>query len=113
DDAYLGHRGFRTLAVRLRQHMANGIRVAEWLRGRPEVACVMHPALPDDPGHALWKRDFLGASGLFGITLHPVPEVAVAAFVDSLELFHLGASWGGYESLVLVTKPNLFRTVRP
>ncbi|MDP6342625.1 MAG: cystathionine beta-lyase, partial [Alphaproteobacteria bacterium] len=113
DDVYLAQRGMRTLSVRLKQHWRNGLKVAEWLLTRPEVECVMHPALPDDPGHALWKRDFLGASGLFGITLKPCPRSAVAALVDGLELFGMGASWGGYESLVLVTSPNGSRSVRP
>lgn len=112
DDVYLTQRGFRTLAVRLKQHWAQGVQLAEWFRARPEVDCVMHPALPSDPGHDLWKRDFLGASGLFGVTLKPASRAAVAAFVDSLELFGMGASWGGYESLVLVTSPNNFRDVR-
>ena len=106
DDVYLAQRGMRTLAVRLAQHMKNGIKLAEWFAGRPEVERVMHPALPDDPGHTLWKRDFKGASGLFGVQLKPAPEAATEAFVDSLDYFGLGASWGGYESLILVTNPN-------
>ena len=77
------------------------------------VEVVMHPALTEDPGHELWKRDFLGASGLFGITLKPCPRKAVAAMVDGLELFGMGASWGGYESLVLPQDPNAFRSVTP
>lgn len=101
DDLYLGQRGLRTIDVRMRRHWENGVRLAEWLRGRPEVARVIHPALEDDAGHALWRRDFLGASGLFSIVIHPVPRPALAAFVDGLELFGMGASWGGYESLVL------------
>lgn len=113
DDIYLAQRGLRTLGVRLRQHMTQGLALAEWFRGRPEVERVMHPALPDDPGHALWRRDFLGASGLFGVTLKPCAEDRVAALVDDLELFGMGASWGGYESLVLVTQPNNFRSARP
>lgn len=112
DDVYLAQRGLRTLAVRLARHWESGVKVAEWLRGRPEVVRVMHPALPDDPGHALWRRDFLGAPGLFGFQLKPAPRKAVAALVDGLELFGMGASWGGYESLVLVSRPNLFRSVR-
>jgi cysteine-S-conjugate beta-lyase len=113
DDVYLAQRGLRTLSVRLKRHWENGLRMAEWLKGRPEVERVMHPALPEDPGHALWRRDFLGACGLFGFQLKPAPRQALAAFVDGLELFGMGASWGGYESLVLVSRPNLFRTVRP
>ena len=113
DDIYLAQRGLRTLGVRLPRHWQTGLRLAEWLCARPEVECVMHPALPDDPGHRIWQRDFLGASGLFGVTLKPAPDAAVAAFVDQLALFGLGASWGGYESLLAVTQPNRMRHVRP
>ena len=101
DDIYLAQRGLRTLDVRLRRHMENGIRLAEWLGARPEVDRVLHPALPGDPGHALWKRDFLGASGLFSVVLKPCRQEQLAALVDDLELFGMGASWGGYESLIL------------
>ncbi len=101
DDLYLAQRGLRTLAVRLRRHHENGLVVAEWLQRRPEVRRVLHPALSEDPGHALWKRDFLGASGLFGIELHPCPEAAVEALLDRLNFFHMGYSWGGYESLIV------------
>ncbi len=113
DDIYLAQRGMRTLSVRLKQHWESGLKVAEWLRGQDMVECVMHPALPDDPGHGLWKRDFLGASGLFGITLKPCPRSAIAALVDDLELYGMGASWGGYESLILPTDPNVMRSVTP
>ena len=75
--------------------------MARWLQGRPEVARVLHPALPEDPGHALWARDFKGASGLFSVILRPCPEAAVAAMLDGLELFGMGFSWGGFESLVV------------
>ena len=113
DDVYLAQRGMRTLSVRMKQHWENGLVVAEWLRSQEMVECIMHPALPDDPGHELWKRDFRGASGLFGITLKPCPRSAVAALVDDLELFGMGASWGGYESLILPTDPNSMRSVTP
>ena len=113
DDIYLAQRGMRTLSVRLKQHWESGLKVAEWLAGQDMVECVMHPALPHDPGHALWKRDFLGASGLFGITLKPCPRSAIAALVDDLELYGMGASWGGYESLILPTNPNAMRSVKP
>ena len=113
DDVYLAQRGLRTLSVRLERHWRSGIAAAEWLGARPEVDCVMHPALPDDPGHELWRRDFLGASGLFGVTLKPCSKAALDAFVDSLALFGLGASWGGYESLILITRPNQTRVTRP
>ncbi|MAF48361.1 MAG: cystathionine beta-lyase [Rhodospirillales bacterium] len=108
DDAYLGLRGMRTLSVRLKRHEINGLKVAEWLAGRPEIERVLHPAMADCPGHEFWKRDFTGASGLFGVALKPAPKEAVNAFVDRLELFALGGSWGGYESLVLPT--NVTRT---
>ncbi len=101
DDIYLALRGLRTLSVRLDRHQKSALEVARWLKGRPEVLRVMHPALEDDPGHALWKRDFLGASGLFSVVLKPVPENAVHAMLDGLKLFGMGFSWGGYESLVI------------
>lgn len=110
DDIYLAQRGLRTLAVRLERHWQNGLILAEWLRGRPEVARVLHPALPEDRGHALWKRDFLGASGLFAAVLHPCSKAALAAMVDGLELFGMGYSWGGYESLVLPSDPRPLRS---
>jgi cysteine-S-conjugate beta-lyase len=101
DDCYLGLRGLRTLGVRLKQHQASALKVAGWLGSRPEVARVAFPALPGDPGHALWKRDFTGACGLFAIELQPVAKAAADAFIDALELFGIGASWGGYESLAV------------
>ena len=113
DDVYLAQRGMRTLSVRLKQHWENGLKVAEWLKDQDMVECVMHPALPEDPGHELWKRDFLGASGLFGTTLKPCPRAALGALIDDLELFGMGASWGGYESLILPQDPNSMRSVTP
>jgi len=101
DDCFLGLRGLRTLPVRLARHQQTGLTLARWLAGRPEVARVLHPALETDPGHALWKRDFSGACGLFGIVLKPVPQSAVAAMVDGLAHFGLGWSWGGFESLLI------------
>jgi cystathionine beta-lyase len=101
DDVYLGLRGLRTLGIRLDRHYQSGLTVARWLEGRPEVLRVLHPALPSHPGHALWKRDFTGASGLFSMVLKPVPKKAYHAFVNTLELFGIGASWGGYESLAI------------
>lgn len=101
EDAYLAARGLRTLAVRLARHQQSALTVAQWLAGRPEVLRVLHPALPEDPGHALWKRDFKGSSGLFSIILKPVPKAAVSAFLDNLALFGLGYSWGGFESLAI------------
>jgi cystathionine beta-lyase len=101
DDVYLGLRGLRTLGIRLDRHYQSGLAVARWLEGRPEVLRMLHPALPSHPGHALWKRDFTGASGLFSMVLKPVPKNAYHAFVNTLELFGIGASWGGYESLAI------------
>jgi cysteine-S-conjugate beta-lyase len=110
DDCYLALRGLRTLSVRLERHGRTALQLASWLQERPEVERVLHPALPDDPGHELWRRDFLGASGLFGILLKPCPTEAWHAFVNGLELFGLGASWGGYESLVMPNHPERYRT---
>jgi cystathionine beta-lyase len=101
DDVYLGLRGLRTLAVRLDRHFESGLGVARWLEQRPEVLRLLHPALPSHAGHAIWKRDFSGASGLFSAVLKPVPQKAFFAFLDELELFGIGASWGGYESLAI------------
>ncbi|MDZ4735812.1 MAG: cystathionine beta-lyase [Rhodospirillaceae bacterium] len=110
DDCYLALRGLRTLSVRLDRHKASSLAVATWLEGRPEVARVMHPALPHDPGHAIWQRDFTGAGGLFGAVLHPVDKPALAAMLDGLSLFGMGFSWGGYESLILPVDPAKSRT---
>jgi cystathionine beta-lyase len=110
DDAYLVLRGLRTLGTRMTQHQAAGLEVARWLRQRPEVLRVLHPALEDDPGHALWKRDFSGASGLFGFALRPTPVKQVHVFLDALELFGLGFSYGGFESLAIHCDPQLKRT---
>jgi len=110
DDCFLGLRGLRTLGVRLARHQANALKVAQWLQMRPEVARVAYPALPDDPGHALWKRDFTGANGLFGVEFTPVPQTAADAFIDGLELFGIGASWGGYESLAVPIHVEKLRT---
>ncbi len=107
---YLGLRGLRTLSPRLERHQASALQVARWLETRPEVARVLHPALKGHPGHDLWKRDFDGASGLFGLVLKPFSAEAVAAMLDSLELFGLGFSWGGFESLILPTEPQKWRT---
>jgi cystathionine beta-lyase len=101
EDVFLGLRGLRSMELRLREAERQGLALAAWLRSRPEVARVIHPALPDDPGHALWKRDFSGSSGLFSVVLRPVPQPAVAALLDGLELFGMGYSWGGFESLVV------------
>jgi cystathionine beta-lyase len=110
DDCYLGLRGLRTLSVRLERHQRNALKIAEWLQARPEVDRVLYPALPDDPGHDLWKRDFTGASGLFGVVLKGVSKDAVAKMLDGMDLFAMGASWGGYESLMIPTDPGRYRS---
>jgi cystathionine beta-lyase len=100
-DAYQALRGLRTLATRLERHGASGLIVAHWLAGQPEVVQVLHPALPASPDHALWARDYAGACGLFSFLLRPASETAVDALLDQLELFGLGFSWGGFESLAI------------
>jgi len=113
DDVYLGLRGLRTMAVRLRQHQQTALTLARWLVDRPEVERVLYPALPQDPGHTLWKRDMTGASGLFGVVLKPCSKKALAAMLDGMELYGMGASWGGFESLILPTHLEGIRTARP
>ncbi len=110
EETYLGLRGLRTLAVRLERHQRSALEVARWLAGRPEVERILHPALPTDPGHALWKAQYTGASGLFSIILKPTPRKAVAAMLDGLELFGMGYSWGGFESLIVPFNPTRYRT---
>ena len=110
DDVYLAQRGLRTMATRLKQHWESGLALAEWIARQPEVERVLHPALPSDPGHAIWKRDFAGASGLFSVVLKPVHHAAFAALIDGLELYGIGASWGGYESLVMPFDPREARS---
>lgn len=110
EETYLAQRGLRTLDVRLERHNRSGLEMASWLSAREEVATVLHPALPGCPGHEIWKRDFKGASGLFSIVLKPAPEKSLAALVDDLELFGMGYSWGGYESLILPFDPQSSRT---
>jgi cystathionine beta-lyase len=110
DDCFLGLRGLRTLATRLARQQASGIKVAEWLRARPEVNEVIHPALPTSRGHALWKRDFSGATSLFGIVLNPVAKQRIDAMLDGMRLFGMGWSWGGFESLIIPIYPERART---
>jgi len=110
DDTYLGLRGLRTLSVRLERHYQSGLAIGRWLEARPEVLRLLHPGLPSHPGHAIWKRNFTGASGLFSMVLKPVPQKAVFAFLDTLELFGIGASWGGYESLAIPFDCSPMRT---
>jgi cystathionine beta-lyase len=111
DDCYAALRGFRTIGVRMERQMASALAVARWLQTRDEVQRVLYPALPDDPGHAIWKRDFEGAASLFGVVLKPVSDDALARFVDGLQLFGIGSSWGGYESLVTVARVEGNRSV--
>ncbi|MFN0024519.1 MAG: cystathionine beta-lyase [Parvularculaceae bacterium] len=110
DDAYLTLRGMRTLGVRMPVHDANGVALARWLLKRAEVDRVLHPAMPGAPGHALWKRDFTGSSGLFGVVLKPCPQAALKAFFNTLRHFGMGFSWGGYESLCIHTHPEKNRS---
>jgi cysteine-S-conjugate beta-lyase len=110
DDVFLALRGLRTLAVRLAQHHRSGLEMARWLATRPEVVGVLHPALEDDPGHAIWKRDFTGASGLFSVVLKAAPQKAVDALLDAVKLFGLGYSWGGFESLIIPFDCAPYRT---
>jgi cystathionine beta-lyase len=110
DDVFLALRGMRTLAVRLAQHYRSGLEMARWLATRPEVVKVLHPALESDPGHAIWKRDFSGASGLFSIVLKPKPQAAADAMLNSLSLFGMGFSWGGFESLAIPFDCAEYRT---
>ena len=106
EDAYEMLRGLRTLPTRLERHGASALKVAAWLAEQPEVARVLHPALPGAPGHEIWRRDYDGAAGVFGVVLRPAPDAAVNAFLDALTLFGLGFSWGGFESLALTADPQ-------
>ncbi len=113
DDCFLALRGLRSMGARLERQQAVGLHVAQWMQERPEVKRVLYPPLPEDPGHALWKRDFGGACSLFGVVLHTDSEAAVAQMVDGYQYFKIGASWGGYESLVIPAYPAQLRTVVP
>jgi cystathionine beta-lyase len=111
DDCFLALRGLRTMPVRLARHQETALKLARWLQERPEVARVLHPGLETDPGHAIWKRDFNGSTGLFGVELKPVAKEKFAVFMDSLKLFGMGYSWGGYESLIVPA--HIHRTAAP
>jgi cysteine-S-conjugate beta-lyase len=113
DDAYLVLRGMRSLSVRLERQAASGMQLARWLETRPEVARVIHPALSSHPDHALWKRDFTGAAGVFGAVLKPVDDAKLKAMLESYTLFSMGFSWGGYESLIIPCDDNITRTAKP
>ncbi|MEQ1696427.1 MAG: cystathionine beta-lyase [Hyphomicrobiaceae bacterium] len=110
EETWLALRGLRTLDVRLARHHVSSVAIAQWLGSHPAVAKVLHPALPSHPGHALWKRDFLGSSGLFTIILHPVSRTQLAAMLDGMALFGMGYSWGGFESLIVPFDPTSYRT---
>ena len=111
EDMFLALRGMRSMLLRLKEQEKSALEMAHWFKARPEVAKVLHPAFPDCPGHEIWKRDFKGASGLFSIILKPASQKAVAAMLDDLQLFGLGYSWGGYESLVIPFDCSTYRTV--
>ena len=110
DDAFLASRGLRTLGIRLKRHEESGLRVARWLQDQPQVARVLHPALPDCPGHNLWARDFRGASGLFAFVLDGGSKDARDRLIDGLEHFGIGYSWGGFESLAIPSEPERIRS---
>ena len=110
DDCYLALRGLRTIGVRMKHQQQSALKVARWLQSRPQVMRVLYPALESDPGHALWKRDFTGASGLFGVVLNPQSDEAMRAMLDGMTCFGMGYSWGGFESLILRSNPASSRT---
>ena len=110
DDAFLTSRGLRTLGIRLKAHEEKALKVAAWLKDRPEVATVLHPAFEECPGHEIWARDFSGSTGLFSIVLKGGDYPDTAAMVDDMHLFKMGFSWGGYESLILPSDPTSSRS---
>lgn len=109
-DCYMAQRGIRTLAVRLKYHEASALELAKWFQQRPETVKLLHPAFESCPGHAAWKRDFRGASGLFGVLLKPYPRKALEAMMNSMRFFKMGYSWGGYESLMMPFDPRPARS---
>lgn len=110
EETFLGLRGLRTLDVRLERHQASALHIARWLEARDEVERVIHPGLKSHSGHEIWKRDFSGASGLFGVILKPVDNDALARMLDSMKYFGMGYSWGGFESLMIPVLPGNYRT---
>ncbi len=113
DDIFLAARGLRTLALRMERHGAQSVELATWLETQPGVRAVYHPALPSHPDHAIYKRDFSGSGSLFAFLLDPAPRERLAAMLDGLNLFGMGWSWGGYESLLLPIYPQKTRTAVP
>jgi cystathionine beta-lyase len=113
DDCFLAQRGLGTLATRLERQTASALKIAQWLAQRPEVERILYPLLPNDPGHALWRRDFLGGSGVFSAVLEPRGDGDLASFLEHLRLFRIGASWGGLHSLVAPARLDSARSVRP
>jgi len=110
DDSFLALRGFRTLPLRLARHVDSALKIAHWLKARPEVREVIYPAMPGSRGHEMWKRDFIGASGLFSVVLEPVAKGRINAMLDSMRLFGMGWSWGGFESLIIPIYPERVQT---
>ena len=110
DECFLALRGFRTLPLRLARHVESALQIARWLKGRPEIREVIYPAMPGSRGHELWKRDFIGASGLFSVVLQPVAKQRIDAMLDSMRLFGMGWSWGGFESLIIPIYPDRTQT---
>ena len=110
DDCYMALRGFRTIGVRMNRQMENALKVATWIKSRPQVKRVLYPALEGDPGHALWKRDFSGAASLFSFVLQPAPQESITAFINALKIFGIGSSWGGFESLAIAAHKEIQRT---
>jgi len=112
-DCFMALRGLRSMGARLRHQYESGLKVARWLKNRPEIKRILHPALSEDPGHAIWKRDFTGACSLFGAVLHTSSEKAVSKMIDEYRFFKIGASWGGFESLVIPAALAGVRTAAP
>ena len=109
EDIYLGIRGLKTLSIRLKKHQENAMKIIEWFLRQREVNRVLYPALPDNPGYKIWKKDFKGASGLFGVVLENIRKDLIYKMLNNLKLFNMGYSWGGYESLILPVNPEKIR----